>query len=66
MRVRTMTCVLGHTKKAMECPSCCDSKDAAWWRWYRGRTSSKDVRAKVAAVLADPSYFSAPAESDQP
>ena len=47
-------CVLGHTSKAMECPSCCGvtpEADPAWWRWYRGRTMSKAVKARIDEVL---------------
>ncbi len=45
-------CQLGHARKAMECPACSDSTDVAWWKWYRGRTSSTEVRARVTAWLA--------------
>jgi hypothetical protein len=40
-------CSLGHTRKAMECPSCSGSTDPAWWRWYRGRTQSAKVKAAI-------------------
>jgi hypothetical protein len=45
-------CILGHTQKAMECPACSGSDDLAWWRWYRSRTMSATVKAKVDEYLA--------------
>ena len=51
-------CHLGHTRRAMECPACGEMAVPGWtaklehWRWYRGRTSSKRVRALVDAHLA--------------
>jgi hypothetical protein len=45
-------CVLGHTQRAQECPSCGEAatgKKATLehWRWYRTRTSSARIRALV-------------------
>lgn len=49
-------CVLGHRRKAMECPGCAEANGSeaspAWWRWYRSRTSSKQVKAAIDARLA--------------
>ena len=47
----TAACSLGHTHQAMECPACAEAKgettSVEWWRWYRGRTSSKRIKALV-------------------
>lgn len=45
-------CVLGHTQRAYECPSCGEAATGEkasleHWRWYRGRTSSKHVKALI-------------------
>lgn len=45
-------CALGHTQKAYECPACCEAATGQQappehWRWYRGRTSSKRIKALV-------------------
>lgn len=45
-------CHLGHKRKAMECPACSGSTDIAWWKWYKGRTQSKDVKARIVEWLA--------------
>lgn len=49
-KARTV-CELGHTQKAMECPSCSGSLDSAWWKWYRSRTSSKNVKAAIDRLM---------------
>lgn len=46
-----MGCALGHTTKAMECPSCSGTDDLEHWKWYKTRTSSKRVRALVQAHI---------------
>lgn len=40
-------CFLGHTQKAKECPACSGSTDPEWWKWYRGRTMSKAIKAAI-------------------
>ena len=46
-------CVLGHTRRAYECPSCGEvatpgvKATLEHWRWYRGRTSSPRVKALI-------------------
>jgi hypothetical protein len=45
-------CELGHTRKAMECPSCSGSDDQKWFKWYRSRTSSKAVKERIDAYLS--------------
>lgn len=47
-----LRCVLGHTRRAMECPACGEAAtgEAAsdeHWRWYRSRTSSKRIKALI-------------------
>lgn len=46
------SCELGHTQRAHECPACGeavtgDPASLEHWRWYRGRTSSKRIKALV-------------------
>lgn len=50
--MRTARCILGHTRRAYECPSCGEAvtgqvASLEHWRWYRGRTSSKKVKALI-------------------
>lgn len=52
-----MTCVLGHTQHAYECPSCGEvatgnKAPLEHWRWYRSRTSSKRVKALIDVYIA--------------
>ena len=51
-------CALGHKSKAMECPACCEASSVInekmpleHWRWYRGRTSSKRIKALVSEEI---------------
>lgn len=51
------SCVLGHTKRAMECPSCGEAATGEkatveHWRWYRTRTSSKRIKDLIDKHLA--------------
>lgn len=49
-------CSLGHTQKAYECPACAEAAGETplleHWRWYRGRTSSKRIKALINQRLA--------------
>jgi hypothetical protein len=45
-------CMLGHTRRAMECPACAELGGASpqpetSWRWYRRRTQSKRIRSLI-------------------
>ena len=45
-------CALGHTQRAYECPACGQAATGQTaslehWRWYRGRTSSKRIKAAI-------------------
>jgi len=49
-------CSLGHTRRSFECPACAETHDGSpttvdWWKWFRGRTSSKRIRALVVAEI---------------
>ena len=50
-------CIVGHRAHSYECPGCAEAngrpQDLEAWRWYRGRTSSKRIRAAVTAVIAE-------------
>lgn len=50
------SCRLGHTQRSMECPGCAEANgtetSVEWWRWYKGRTSSRTVKDAVTAHLA--------------
>jgi hypothetical protein len=37
----------------MECPACSGSDDRAWWKWYKTRTQSADVRQRISNWLND-------------
>lgn len=57
LRMRNVGCILGHRQRAYECPACGEEAtgEAATlehWRWYRGRTSSKRIKAAIDAILA--------------
>jgi len=51
-------CFLGHLRQAMECPACGEAAQPGWkakpehWKWYRGRTSSKRIKAALDAYFA--------------
>ena len=49
----TTRCWLGHSYRAYECPACGELAvpgtvaTEEHWRWYRGRTSSKRIKALI-------------------
>lgn len=49
-------CELGHSQRAHECPACGQASTGQTaslehWRWYKGRTSSKRIKALVDARI---------------
>jgi hypothetical protein len=50
-------CILGHSQRAYECPSCGEAATGEvapleHWRWYRTRTSSVKVKARIDEYLS--------------
>jgi hypothetical protein len=44
--------MLGHLRRSMECPACAELSGAEkqpeeTWRWFRTRTSSKRIKARI-------------------
>lgn len=49
-------CRLGHRQRSYECPGCSEAlglgeAPVEHWRWFRGRTSSKRVKAAIDEYL---------------
>lgn len=59
MSTTTPVCELGHTQRSYERPACGEAHTIGekasleHWRWYRGRTSSKRIKALIDKRLGD-------------